>query len=320
MKKSIHTAFGTQWLKQANVKRFAVFMLLAAAFSVTLHAQNPKISIQGTLKNASGASVVDGTYNVTFKLYSVETGGTALWQEAAMVEVIGGIYSHYLGSVTPLNAANFANTLYLGVQVGSYELVPRSELAYSPYAFSVSSAQKVVCSGAVGDVKYSILNPTQFALENGDCWVPMKGQALATTDKLRQITGMTALPDAGGLFLRSQEFSGGADNDPNRDSNTAIATVQADGNKSHSHTLSGDGSHSHQIPYDSGGGGINYFGGPMLWFTNVSDQGVFHTPFAEAQGMAQTTYSGAHSHSIGSDGGSETRPKNLNLWIYIRIN
>lgn len=299
-----------------------VFMvaLFACAFTVQLHAQTPKISIQGTLKSANGASVADGTYDVTFKLYTVETGGTAVWEEDAMVEVIGGIYSHYLGSVTALNPANFVSTLYLGVKVGSYELVPRSELAYSPYAFSVSNAQKVVCSGAVGDVKYSILNPTQFAAVNGGCWVPMDGRALAATDQLRIITGRTSVPDGSGLFLRAQEFSGGADNDPDRNSGTAIATAQQDGNRSHSHTVGGGGSHKHAVPYDSGGGGVGGGENPMLFFTDVIDQGTFHTNGAIANGLAGTNTDGFHSHSLSNDGINESRPKNLNFWIYIRIN
>jgi hypothetical protein len=41
------------------------------AFSLSLMAQatTPRLSIQGTLKDASGISVADGTYTVTFKLY-----------------------------------------------------------------------------------------------------------------------------------------------------------------------------------------------------------------------------------------------------------
>lgn len=283
--------------------RVLICIMLALGMAAQLAAQNPKISIQGTLKTANGSSAVDGTYNVTFRLYTMETGGTHLWEENAMVEVIGGIYSHYLGSVTPLVPANFANTLYLGVRIGSYELVPRTELAYSPYAFSVAVAQKVVCSGAVGDVKYSILNPTQFAAENGDCWVPMDGRSLATSDKLRQVTGMTSVPDAGGLFLRSQEFSGGADNDPGRNSGTAIATVQQDELQSHNHTMQSAGAHNHPM-------GTRGFQGDGLKGADGSfdDQDAY------------TQSAGAHTHAIDNTGGAETRPVNLNLWIYIRIN
>lgn len=99
--------------------------------SCDLTAQS-KISIQGTLKDAKGAAVTDGPQTVTFKLYNVTTAGTALWQETADVNVSGGIYSHYLGSVTTLSSTIFGNTLYLGVNIGSLELSPRIELTYAP--------------------------------------------------------------------------------------------------------------------------------------------------------------------------------------------
>ncbi len=282
-------------------------LALMCGFSHSLKAQssNPKISIQGTLKTANGSSVSDGTYTLKFKLYNVRTGGTALWQEDTTVEVIGSIYSHYLGSVNALNPADFSNTLYLGVTVGSYELIPRSELSYSPYAFAVYST---VCSGALGDIKYSILNPTQFAAANGVCWVPMDGRALASNDQLRVVTGMTNVPNGGGMFLRSQEFSGGADNDPDRTSATAIGTVEGEALKSHNHGVNDPG-HGHGFndlyrsddgsSYDVAGG--RHFTGPLTSTPN-------------------NTTNNTTNISIQNNGGSETRPKNLNFWVYIRIN
>ena len=302
MKKLIRFRFST-----LSIGVFTAQILLAfaftCAFAVQLHAQGPKISIQGTLQTANGASVPDGAQPVTFKLYDVETAGTALWQENATVEVIGGIYSHYLGSVTPLIPANFATTLYSGLQIDSYAMGASSELAYSRYVFSEAVSKKVVCSGAVGYIKYSILNPTQFNVENGDCWVPMDGRALLATDKLRMITGMALLPDGGGLFLRSQEFSGGADNDPGRTSGSAIASLQTDDVKPHDHTMNSAGTHSHPM-------GTRGFEGDGL-------------NGADGSGDDQDAYTqnaGAHTHTINNSTGSETRPKNLNFWIYIRIN
>lgn len=295
-------------LSASSIRAFIIHvgvpLLLVCAFTATLSAQgNPKISIQGTLKSASGASVADGEYAVRFNLYTTPIGGAPVWFEDTLVDVIGSIYSHYLGSVTPLDPADFGNTLYLGVKVGSYELVPRSELAYAPYSFSVAVAQKVLCSGAVGDIKYSILNPTQFDAENGDCWVPMDGRALATTDKLRQITDMTNVPNGSGLFLRAQEFSGGPDNDPGRTSGTTVGTLQQDDFESHNHTMGNAGNHNHNM-------GTRGFAGNGLKGADGS--------FDDSD--SSTQYAGDHTHPINNTGGNETRPKNLNFWVYIRIN
>lgn len=282
-----------------------LFTLLALAAQV--QAQNPKISIQGTLKTADGTTVGDGTYNVTFRLYNAINAaeGSHLWQEAATVEVTGGIYSHYLGSVTPLNPANFSTTLYLGVKVGSYELTPRTELSYSPYSFAVYSA---VCSGAVGDVKHSILNPTQFATVNGACWVPMDGRSIAGS-QLATITGMTNVPDAGGLFVRNQEFSGGANQDPDRTSSSPIATYQDQAVISHNHGVNDPG-HSHgfnDIRHGDGGDKCNCAGSGGTASRGTTTEN--NNTFGVSTGI-----------SIQNAGGSETRPKNMNLWVYIRIN
>ncbi len=97
-----------------------------------------RISVQGTLKSSTGAAVSDGDYSMTFRLYTASSGGSALWTETATVAVVGGVYSHLLGSVTTLNSSHFGNRLFLGVTVAGAELTPRTELTYSPYALSVA--------------------------------------------------------------------------------------------------------------------------------------------------------------------------------------
>ncbi|MFN7831170.1 MAG: hypothetical protein ACK5Q2_04205 [Bacteroidota bacterium] len=276
---------------------------------------SPRISMQGTLTDAAGKSVADGKYNITFRLYTQPVGGTALWQETAEVAVDGAIYSHYLGSVQPLDAFYFVNTLYLGIQLDADEITPRTVLTYAPYAFAVNTAKTVVCSGAVGDVKHSILNPVQFAERNGDCWVPMNGTALPPDCKLRQITGMTNLPDAGGLFIRGQEFSGGQDNDPDRTPSSAIATVESDAFKAHSHPASYDGNHTHNFKEY-----VAYGGYVPDWLSNTDSGPALNNDQIEINLTNRISYAGDHAHNITDTGGSETRVKNLNFWVYIRIN
>lgn len=113
---------------------------LCTLFSNVLSAQSPKVSVQGTLKTSTGTAVDDGEYSVIFKLYTQADGGSHVWTETADVELVGGVYSHLLGSVNAINPSNFANTLFLGVTVGGSELTPRTELTYSPYALSVNTA------------------------------------------------------------------------------------------------------------------------------------------------------------------------------------
>ncbi|TVR77180.1 MAG: hypothetical protein EA409_12175 [Saprospirales bacterium] len=319
------------------IKGLLVFSLLVFALPPeAIFAQNnPKISIQGTLKNANGNTVSDGTYELTFKLYQQATGGTAVWEEIGNVDVVGGVYSYMLGTNVALDPNVFSNAVWLGIVIEGFELSPRTEFSYSPYSFAVEFAQKVACSGAVGDVKHSILNPTQFAAVNGDCWVPMDGRALDPSDELRQITGMTNVPQGGGMFLRAQDFSN-SDNDPNRDHNSTIASVQDDAFASHQHGagfLTGStnlaGSHRHftgvltNHPNDEIAYGNEGFDGTDGTATRrVADSAGTSNPKRSV-----TNFDGAHEHTVvvnsgetALSGGDETRPKNLNFWIYIRIN
>lgn len=292
-----------------------MFALAYFSVGVLCGQQSPKINVQGILRNAKGITVDDGMYTVTFGLYTVRTGGTAVWQETADVEVSGGIYSHGLGSVTPLEGSDFSTTLYLGVRLNGSDLNPRTELTYAPYTFNVSSAVKVACSGAVGDVKYSILGPEDFAKVNGDCWVPMNGGALDTASRLSKILGINRLPDGGGVAIRAQEFVGGQDNDPDRTPSSPIATLQSDTVRSHTHSMQTAGSHTHDY--------IRYIGA----YGNVSAaESVFEHAIStendqllvEDFGVIQPA--GNHTHTLSNTGGAATRQKNLNFWVYIRVN
>lgn len=296
--------------------------------------QAKKISLQGFLKDANGKAVPDAkNFAVTFKLYTTLSGGTAAWTEDQNVDVSGGVYSVQLGKNIPLGNLSWGNsTYYVGVTIGGVELTPRTELTFAPYSLGSPTADKattVVCSGALGDVKYSILNPTQFALQNGNCWVPMDGGSM-TGSKLAAIIGGSNVPNAGGLFLRGQESANGStDNDPERNSNSAIAQLQGQNYESHGHSASlsvtgstsNGGSHSHfgSIPARSEEGG--FIATNFASFSATDRPAVFNQTFnVNTAGDHAHSISGSASGSTNNAGGNETRPKNLNLWTYIRIN
>jgi len=93
------------------------------------------LSIQGVLRDATGASVPDATKNFTFRLYTVATGGTKVWDETQAINVINGVYSATLGVVNSLAGLNYDVSYWLGISVdGAEELTPRTKLTLSPYA------------------------------------------------------------------------------------------------------------------------------------------------------------------------------------------
>lgn len=282
------------------LKTIAVMFVGLATNLANLYGQDvPTISIQGTLKDASNSSVSDGIYTVIFRLFDQETAGNPIWQEEATVEVISGVYSHYLGSVNPLNPADFGSTLYLGLKVGNFELNPRTRMTYAPYTLASAT---VVCSGALGDVKYSIFNPAKFAEQNGDCWVPMDGRSIVGS-RLEAELGMSSLPDVGGAFLRAQEFPDSPDRDPGRTTTSPVGVVQLDEIKSHNHQLNDPG---HRHP-----GRLNR---PVTLNPASGDYFATNIPQDEIFGSATTGI------TINPTGGAETRPINVNMWVYIRIN
>ncbi|MEL6924140.1 MAG: hypothetical protein AAFO94_08840 [Bacteroidota bacterium] len=53
-----------------NYKIFIGCVLLSIFSTIQLHAQNSQLSIQGVLRKAEGNAVENGTYDITFKLYT----------------------------------------------------------------------------------------------------------------------------------------------------------------------------------------------------------------------------------------------------------
>jgi hypothetical protein len=107
----------------------------------------------GSQDDGTGQPAAEGTYDFTFALYAVETGGEPLWselQEGVMVK--GGSFSVSLGSVTPIppTALN-GQTLWLAVGVrgpgeaGFTALSPRQQVSAAAPAAPASPAANAAC-------------------------------------------------------------------------------------------------------------------------------------------------------------------------------
>jgi len=122
---------------------------LALALCATAAADVPEtISYQGVLRDAEGNPVPDGTYSITFRLYDVEAGGTALWTETHSLPVAGGIMNAHLGSIVSLTTLEFLVPYWLSVQVGvEPELAPRVAFETVPYAAHAAFADRLTNGG-----------------------------------------------------------------------------------------------------------------------------------------------------------------------------
>jgi hypothetical protein len=185
--------------------------------ATTAHAANPTtISFQGKVVNSNGTNVADGTYSFVFKLYSVASGGTAVWSETDSLAVTAGTFQVNLGATcsfftaaicnnnTPIDF-NASNALYLGITFNSDpagEMTPRAQLQSVPYAFN---ADKV---GGLSASQLAQLSPT--SQQTGNINVNGTGtfangltvgtsSVITNADVLQNVTANTSILTSGTL-------------------------------------------------------------------------------------------------------------------------
>jgi hypothetical protein len=128
--------------------RVSSYFLLALLFMgvPSADAQVPRlVSYQGFLTDGGGP--ISGTRSLTFRIYDVATGGTALWTEARSLALSAGLFSTTLGEVTALTIP-FDEPYWLGIAVdGGAELTPRTRLSGAPYAMRASSVADAGVTG-----------------------------------------------------------------------------------------------------------------------------------------------------------------------------
>ncbi len=115
-------------------------------------AASTNLNFQARLKTSGGAVVPDGNYNIEFKIYDVDSGGTALWTETRTggnrVRVANGYLTVNLGSVTALSTnIPWGEELWLTMNIGGTgspswdgEMNPRLLMTAVPYAFKADNA------------------------------------------------------------------------------------------------------------------------------------------------------------------------------------
>jgi hypothetical protein len=126
------------------------------------------INYQGRLVDNSN-NPITGSTAMTFRLYNVPNGGTALWTEAysgaSSINVQAGLFNVLLGTLNPIPASIFVtnNTLFLGITVGNdSEMIPREQLGSAPYAI-VAQTALVLPNDTVNG---AMLAPTGFGSSN----------------------------------------------------------------------------------------------------------------------------------------------------------
>lgn len=145
-------------------------MLLATLFAVLFVSTEPfsahaattlptKMNFQGRLTNSAGNTVVNGTYNMRFRIWNASSGGVQQWTEDRLVSATQGVtvtngqFNVQLGSITSLPASIFtSNSLYFEIELPTPAtatssspswtegaMTPRNQLATSAYAYNAET-------------------------------------------------------------------------------------------------------------------------------------------------------------------------------------
>lgn len=146
----------------------------------------------------------------------------------------------------------------------------------------------------IGDVIYSVIPPQQFQDINGDKWVQMRGQPVDPEWQISKLTSFenNLLPDARGTFVRIADDGAGRDEVADR----KIGSYQEDALQQHYHDL-------HEVMFENGGNNEK--------FRVTGQDGLGYESI-----MNTIPLSGARDARIS---GTETRPKNIVLYAYIKV-
>jgi hypothetical protein len=161
----------------------------------------------------------------------------------------------------------------------------------------------------VGTVIFSKLNPNIFKRHYGLTWVLADGDSISKRTKYYKLTSETRVPDLRGVFIRG--INSGRNDGKGDTENRTAGSYQKSSTKlpNRSFSVSANGVHSHGDPTWNGKRG------PYELATT-------HRGFGGADFGAQsahTTKNGQHAHTI-SGGDKETRPRNVAMFAYIKIN
>ena len=224
-----------------------------------IESRSSYIPIQGRLTDQNGTPL-NGSYQITFRLYDVFVNGSPLCEDVQDVSVENGLFLEYINM---LNCdAIDGRQLYLGIQVESdHEMIARSFIDNVPYAWSLRPG--AVISGTVGPG--AILH-----IEN---WDPngrgLRAYVMSPTGTNYAVIGGSVSPNAyGGYFYNN---SGGIGLYSSSTSGTAIIAAGTGIIKSSANSyvwVSGNGLHKYLgtdttiIDLDSIGGAKIKRGGP----------------------------------------------------------
>jgi hypothetical protein len=179
------------------------------------------LNIQGIVRKSTGANIDDGTYSMTFRLYTTSSGGSNIWSETHdNMDITSGVYGAVLGLLNPFTIP-FDQPYFLGISVdGGAEVSPRLRLTASPFTFSLIGQSNIFPS--TGTVGLGTISPDASALmhvknNTGTSRMTIEGKDTAvivmkTRTNTTAITfngGKISIPDLSGFLSQGANLPSG---------------------------------------------------------------------------------------------------------------
>ncbi len=157
-------------------------LLIAAVAS----AQVPEtLNVQGQLGHHGNPN---RSVTLTFRIYDVASGGTALWSETQTVQLVQRYFNAVLGNTNEIDI-DFDRQLYIGITVGDgSELSPRITLTSSAYALQA----RTVDDNSISSDKLQAAAVTTIKLSDGSVVTAKLADGSVTSAKLADGSVSTA--------------------------------------------------------------------------------------------------------------------------------
>lgn len=168
-------------MKRASVLAMSLVAMVCVSMSAAADTLNRHIGYSGFLATGSPPVAVNGPRDLVFRIYTVLSGGTAVWEETHSVEVVEGEFSVNLGKnhLNGLDDLDFSSDVqyWLGITIGLFgtELSPRKEILFVPYAFRGDSA-------AAAETAETADTAISIETRSDDPATPVDGQIWLRTD------------------------------------------------------------------------------------------------------------------------------------------
>jgi len=178
------------------------------------------------------------------------------------------------------------------------------------FGIVAAAPSRLDASGDVGDVKYSVYPPPVFQKKYGSSWVIANGQQLESDAALcnDDLLKICRVPDARGRFIRGMSVGPQAVGEGDPDTTRRVAEFQSDQFANHVHELAITKAESGEREGTTA---------PLGWSNEVRMLAGIKNNRTDWTGAGAI---GNGAQVIKSAGAAETRPRNIALYVYIKVN